>query len=329
MANQINDSLIHRFLNKETSEQENTEILDWVSVSEENRSEFRNVHKIYHLSKLIQYRSEIDVDLAWENLNRELPRPTRKLKVIHLPTFGRIAAVVLLFLAAGFGSLWTFEHFISKPKPVMVQFEAPSGEKSKIVLADGSKVWLNSQSVLNYDVNNPREVSLDGEGYFEVQKEHNHPFVINSPSGMKVMVTGTRFNLRTYTNEPFVETSLEEGEVIITNRNSKQLAVLKPGQQARYYKNDEQVQILNVVPENYSVWKNNELRFTDVSFKELIPQIECWYGVSVNIELPATNSDHFTFSIKTESLRELLNMMQLTSKFDYEINGQQIRIRVK
>jgi len=325
----MNDSVIHRFLNKETSAQENYEMLEWVSASEENRSEFRNVHRLYHLTKLYQYRSEIDIDLAWENLTRQLPKENRNEKVIQINIFRRVAAAVLILLSVGFGSLWTFNHFSSTPTSVIVRFETPAGEKSKVVLADGSLVWLNSQSVLKYDALNPREVRLDGEAYFEVEKDREHPFAVLSPSGMKVLVTGTRFNLRTYANEQVVETSLEEGEVIIANENSKQLAVLKPGQQARYFKKDGVVQVLNVIAENFSIWKNNELRFSDITFEELLPQIERWYGVSVNLEQVKANNDRFTLTIKTESLRELLNMMQLTSKFEYEINGSQVTIRLK
>ena len=232
-------------------------------------------------------------------------------------------------MAVGFGSIWTNEYFFAGLKTAVIQFEAPKGEKSKIVLADGSHVWLNSQTILKYDALNPRKVSIVGEAYFEVKTDRAHPFEVSTASGMKVKVTGTKFNLRNFAGESCVETTLDEGEVIIEGINSEQLTVLKPGQQARYDIQSNRLNVSEVSTEIYSLWKNNELRFADISFPELVPRIERWYGVTIELDSEISNKDRFTMTIKTESLRELLNMMKLTSKFNYEINGAQITIHAK
>ncbi len=318
-----------RFFNRETSEQENSEILDWVSVSEENRKEFRNAHQVFHLSKVNQFQCEIDVDLAWEKLYSELPKTDKKIKLIQLNVFLKIAVSVLIILAVGFGSLWTSEHFFKTSKSAFVQFEAPIGEKSKIVLADGSLVWLNSQTILTYDALHPRKVFIQGEAYFEVIKDRENPFEVNTISGISIQVTGTRFNLKCYANDPFIETTLDEGEVIITGVDSEKLAVLNPGQQAQYDVENNRIRVVNVSTEIYSLWKNNEFRFANISFAELVPRIESWYGVSIKLDPRICEKDRFTMAIKTESLRELFNMMQLTSKFNYEINGSSVEIHAK
>jgi len=155
-----------RFLNKETSDQENSEILRWVSDSEVNRSEFRKAHQAFHLSKVNQLQYEIDVDLAWDKLYSKMPKTDKKIKLIQLDVFMKIAVSVLVILAIGFGSLWTNERFFRRSKPTLVKFEAPKGEKSKIILADGSLVWLNSQTILKYDALHPRKVFIQGEAYF-------------------------------------------------------------------------------------------------------------------------------------------------------------------
>lgn len=329
MEDSINDSLIHRFLNKETSEQENNEILRWVSVSEENRAAFRKFHYVFHVTQLKQFQSEIEIEQAWNKINRQLPKIKGEPKIVYLDIFRKVAVAVFVVLAVGFGSIWTNEQFFSGPKSAIVQFEAPKGEKSRIVLSDGSLVWLNSQTVLTYDAFDPRKVTIEGEGYFEVKKDRSDPFEVTTSSGMKVKVTGTMFNLRSIAGESFVETTLDEGEVIIEGANSEQLAVLKPGQQANYNIKSFQLLVKNVQTEIYSLWKNNELRFADISFAELIPRIERWYGVSIQLNQPINSKDRFTLTIKTESLRELLNMMKLTSKFNYEINGELVEIYAK
>jgi ferric-dicitrate binding protein FerR (iron transport regulator) len=305
---------------------ENQAILQWVSDSEENRVEFRKVHRAYHLSKLRYSKSEIDVDEAWNKLNNLLPKTKPQHKLIDLNILRKVAASVLLILAGGLGSLWISGYFSDLQKSAIVELKASKGEKSQVILADGSHVWLNSQTVLKYDALNPRKVTIEGEAFFNVKKDHDHPFEVTTPSGMKVIVTGTKFNLRSFAGEPFVETTLEEGEIHIEGANNKQLAHLKPGQQAQYNVEEKNASVRNVSSALYSLWKNNELRLTDISFAELVPRIERWYGITISLDNNRKNNDRFTMTIKTESLRELLNMMQLTSKFNYEINGEQVKI---
>jgi ferric-dicitrate binding protein FerR (iron transport regulator) len=325
MEKSINETLLFRFLDKETSEEENEVILQWVSDSEDNRIEFQRLHQAYHLSKLRSLKADIDVDEAWNKLNRILPKVRTEKKLIFPNILWKVAASVLLVVAGGIGSLWISGYF-SEQQSAVIELKASKGEKSQAILADGSHVWLNSQTVLKYDALNPRKVTMEGEAFFDVKKDHDHPFEVITASGMKVIVTGTKFNLRSFADEPFVETTLEEGEVLIEGANNQQLAQLEPGQQAQYKTGENKASVRNVSTELYSLWKNNELRFTDISFADLIPRIERWYGVTITSNSKQKNNDRFTMTIKTESLRELLNMMQLTSKFNYEIKGEQVKI---
>ena len=325
MEKSINETLLFRFLDKETSPEENESILRWVSDSEDNRTEFQRLHQSHHLSKLHSLKADIDVDEAWEKLNTILPKARTRKNPINLNILWKVAASVLLVVAGGFGSLWISGYF-SEQQSAIVELKASKGEKSQAILADGSHVWLNSQTTIKYNALNPREVTLDGEAFFEVEKDSDHPFEVITASGMKVIVTGTKFNLRSFAGESFVETTLEEGEVLIEGADNKQLAQLEPGQQAQYNIGEKNTSVTNVSPELYSLWKNNELRFADISFAELVPRIERWYGVTITLDSLQKNNDRFTMTIKTESLRELLNMMQLTSKFNYEIKGEQVKI---
>ncbi|QGY43963.1 DUF4974 domain-containing protein [Maribellus comscasis] len=325
MAKFNEDTLLYRFFEKETSEEENEEIINWVSASEENRKEFRKIHKVFLSSNLKQFYSEIDIDDAWSKLYSNLQKYKGKSRIISSNLILKVAASVIILIAFGFGSIWTNEHIFNGNKPIIVHFEAPAGEKSKIQLADGSNVWLNSETVLTYNVTNPRNVAVEGEAFFDIKKDAGKPFWVETPSGMKVKVTGTRFNLRCYADDLIVETTLEEGKVSILGENSNRLAVLTPGQQARYtYKGE--VHVENVSPELYSLWKNNEIVFSEISFRDLVPQIERWFGVSIELDPKINDEDRFTMTIKTESLREMLNMMKLTSNFNYEINGSRVKI---
>ena len=323
------ENLIYRFLERETSEQENSEVLHWVSASEENQEEFREIHQAVHISSLNRMKSEIDVDKAWDELKRRIPQSKQAPKLININAMLRIAASILVILSVGFGSFWAANYFEEQPTDSIVQFVTPKGEKSKVILADGSLVWLNSQSVLKYNTLNPREVNLQGEAFFEVKKSDGRPFEVYTASGVKIKVTGTKFNLRSYPHESIVETTLEEGEVIVEGIKSANSTVLSPGQQARYNIQNHKIAVEKVEAEIYSLWRKNELRFGNISLGELVPRIEQWYGVSVKLDPRIAEKDRFTMTLKTESLRELLNMMQLTSKFNYEINGSSVEIHAK
>ncbi len=326
MEEPINEALLVRFLDKETSTEENDAILRWVSDSEENRAGFRKIHQAHHYSKLKSFESEIDIDEAWNKLSSLLPKVKTKKKLIFPDFLWKVAASVLLIVAGGLGSLWVSGLLSDQTQSTVKELSTFKGEKSQLVLSDGSRVWLNSQTVLKYDESNPRNVTLDGEAFFEIEKDRTHPFEVITKSGMKVVVTGTKFNLRSYSHEPFVETTLEEGEVQIKKEDSKLLVKLEPGQQAQYNVQTNAVNVQNVSFGLYSLWRNDELQFVDISFNELIPQIERWYGVIITVESMPKNNDRFTMTIKTENLQELLNMMQLTSKFSYEINGERVKI---
>jgi ferric-dicitrate binding protein FerR (iron transport regulator) len=258
-----------------------------------------------------------------------MPHLKNKTSLFRIAPAWKVAATIAIILAVGFCSLWSFDHFFFQSQTAEIQIESPAGEKSMVVLADGTHVWLNSQTVLKYDASAPRKVTLNGEAYFDVVKDPSHPFVVTTILGLKVTVLGTKFNLRSFADEAKVEATLEEGEISITGTDSKQPLVLSPGQQANYCLCTNKFEVRDVPAEIYSLWKNNELRFMNISFSDLVPRIERWYGIKIDLDPRINPTDRFTMTIKTESLRELLNMMQLTSKFDYEINGEKVVIRAK
>jgi len=327
MKDLINDKLLLRFLKKETSPEENDEIKQWVLNSEANREKLHQLHETFHLSMFRHYQSEIDMEQAWIKLYGQLPKAKSRMGYLRMGNFWKIAASVAIILGIGFGSLWTNKNYFQNPFRTKISIESPSGEKSKVILADGTHVWLNSQTTLDYDAADPRKVTLHGEAYFNVTKDRAHPFEVTTASGLKVTVLGTRFNLRSFSGEDQVEATLEEGEIVISGIYPDHPVRLEPGQQADYNTSDHQLKIRNVSAEIYSLWKNNELRFSDITFRDLVPRIERWYGVKIKLDPQISTTDRFTMTIKTESLRELLNMMQLTSNFNYGINGEEVEIK--
>ena len=320
---EVDERFLVRFLKRETTRTGNKAVYQWASSSEKNKTKLRTLYEIYHMSA--DNAEAVDTEGAWEKVSHRLTGRQKK-NVNDRILYWKVAAFLAILLAIGAGSFWVHDHFSGSGGAAMIRVEAPPGEKSKVVLPDGTVVWLNSQTTLLYDAANPRKAALNGEAYFEVVKDPGHPFEVSTDPGLKVTVLGTRFNLRSFSDERYVEATLEEGIITVTGVHREKPVRLQPGQQARYDTGSKRLKVRNVSAGACSIWKNNELRFRDISFRELVPLIERWYGVKITLGPKVSKEDRFTMTIKTESLRELLKMMQLTSNFSYGINGEKVTL---
>jgi len=320
------DILIAKSLSGEATQTETDELNRRIEESPANKRLFEENKRIWQKSHSYFSSSEISSDR--EKIKDGILLQTSKLsKAVVLPSWlFKVAAVLALPVMLGIG--WYLGSSRMSSETQMCEVTAPKGQISKCILADGTEVWLNAGTTISYDpslMGKTREIQLDGEAYFKVSKNKYKPFIVNTAHS-QIKVLGTVFNLKAYSGENNVETTLEEGEVQIKRADNKLLVQLNPGQQAQYNIQTNHTRVQSVSPKLYSLWKNNELRFVDISFEELVPQIERWYGVIITLDSTQKNNDRFTMAIKTESLRELLNMMKLTSKFNYEIKGEQVKI---
>ena len=195
-----------------------------------------------------------------------------------------------------------------------------------MVLADGSKVWLNAASSLRFPAaftGKERKVELMGEGYFEVAKNASMPFKVEV-NGMEVEVLGTHFNINSYNDEPAIRTTLLEGSVKINKNNTTSL--LKPGQQAEVNSAGE-VRIINDAGIDEAVaWKNGKFQFDRADIYAVMRQIARWYDVDIEYKGAAIRS-HFGGTIsRNVNLSQVLNMLHLTGEVKCEVNGKKIMV---
>ncbi|HEX5025063.1 MAG TPA: FecR domain-containing protein [Agriterribacter sp.] len=202
----------------------------------------------------------------------------------------------------------------------------PRGGQYQVVLADGSKVWLNAASSLRYPTSFPgkeRVVELTGEGYFEVAKNAEQPFHVKV-NNMDVQVLGTHFNIMAYHDERNVKTTLLEGSVKINTGNNT--ALLEPGQQARL-QNASLTIAGNVDVEEVVAWKNGYFQFErNANLQQVMRQIARWYDVEITYEgnIPVRS---FGGKISRDSnLSEVLKVLQL-SKIDFTIEGRKLIVK--
>lgn len=200
------------------------------------------------------------------------------------------------------------------------------GEQTEVLLPDGTLVFLNSQSSLNFPTNfkgaKERKVTLTGEGYFEVTKNKLQPFIVAS-NQQRVKVLGTTFNINAYADEPHTATTLLEGSVNITNTNSQQNATLSPGQQAII--STQQLDVKTVETDDVVAWKNGYFMFNNETLSTILNRVSKWYDVDVVYKDDAMKNKTFFGSIsRYKNISELLKVIQKTDVATFEIKGRQI-----
>jgi ferric-dicitrate binding protein FerR (iron transport regulator) len=205
----------------------------------------------------------------------------------------------------------------------------PYGQRSQVTLYDGTKVWLNSGTKLKFPVvfnTDTREVTIEGEAYFNVAKDVKHPFVVNSGK-LKVVVLGTKFDVCAYADENVFSTTLEEGSVKVYNTENGKFMKIKPGEQIVMDRKTDAFKHLHVDTDLYTSWKENLLKFDDATFEDVIKKMERWFDVRITVAPGINTQERYTMTIKTESLREMLQLLSKTTKINYEIKESAVMIK--
>lgn len=195
-----------------------------------------------------------------------------------------------------------------------------------ITLADGSKVWLNSESSLTYPtvfIGGERKVEITGEAYFEVAKDVSKKFIVSS-NGAFTEVLGTHFNINSYKDESSLKVTLLEGSVRITNAANSQLLV--PSQQAQINANGTIVVNRGVDIEQVMAWKNGEFQFGDkADIATIMKQISRWYNIEV--EYTDTIKGHIGGSISRDvNVSQVLKMLEKTGGMNFKIEGNKVTV---
>lgn len=204
-----------------------------------------------------------------------------------------------------------------------------NGETYKLILPDGSSVWLNAASSLKYatglKAEGIRKVELLGEAYFEVFKDDKHPFIVQT-NRQRVEVLGTHFNINSYAGN-ITRTTLLEGMVKI-NSSSGQQALLKPNQQAEY--NGAEMKVKDVVASDAVAWKNGYFMFNNENLETVMEQIARWYNVQVTFEdEEAKGGKYFGTISRNERITNILKMLAETDLVQFKIEGKAIKVRKK
>jgi transmembrane sensor len=199
----------------------------------------------------------------------------------------------------------------------------PTGGQYNIVLADGTKVFLNAVSSIKYPTQfngDQRIVELEGEAYFEVAKNKSKPFLVKS-ANQTIEVLGTHFNVHAYNNEAVVKTTLLEGSVAVSSRNQK--AILKPGQQSSVSESSNKIAVKEVDTEAAIAWKNGRFKFDNADLKSVMKQLERWYGIKVEYRGDVSDVRFNGGTFRNKNLSEVLKVLEL-SNIKFKVEGKTI-----
>lgn len=205
----------------------------------------------------------------------------------------------------------------------------PKGKTYQVILADGTKVWLNSETELTYPTQfcgDKREVSLSGEAFFEVARDENRPFYVKT-HGLEVKVLGTVFNVSCYKNDATIRTTLVEGSVSIEPEQGE-TRILTPCEQFSLEKESGKTDVQVVDTWLYTSWVKGRYIFKDVPLEEIITKLQRWYDFSVSYAEEDLKYKHFSLTADRKTdLNQLIEIISFTSEVKLERIGNSINIK--
>lgn len=299
------DVLIIKYLDNHADASEKKALNDWINISNDNERYFVHMAQIWELS-FINLQDSSYAEERFARFQQLLHKQkTRRINLI----ISSVAAVVLLFF--------------------VIQLLTPSfgndllsvttlGEKKKIELSDGSVVWLNKFSSLQYSEKffQDRTVRLTGEAYFEVVTDREHPFFVRT-NNLTIKVLGTKFVVTDYEDDKFAETVLQSGSIHLKTEKSAKEFLLVPGQKMTYDIESGDTQLELVDAHHFSDWTNNRLLFENTKLKDVFIQLEKWYGIKIESTDTELLQTPVSFTLDKEPLSEILFLLQQITNFNW------------
>lgn len=323
----MDEQLLIRFLTH-TCTPEDTRLVDqWIASAKSNADWLFEMERVWSLKDELRFSDKREIGEAYTQFISEIQKSNRKRTKVHPFTLFSYVKYAAAILIAGLliANLYQMLDNASCSENVI---EVPSGQRANLILSDGTKVWLNSESKFIYPSQfseKNRNVKLIGEAFFEVTRNEKAPFWVQSPL-LTVKVLGTKFNMKTYCHENAV-VSLSEGKVMVESNNPKVSMILEPNQQAVYSKCMGFKLIKNVDVNLIKSWTEGEAAFVNKTLRDIVRSLERKFDVKIIIEDDGLASESFTCRFKgSATIEQVLILLKDTRRIEYAIENRQIRI---
>lgn len=296
----MNQDLLFKYIAGEASQQEKEEVAQWIDAEPKNLKEFIAMRRLYE-------------GMIWQKGSAKMVQKQKPSRSIGRELL-KIAAVAIAVFAFSYSLLYKNED-TAKMQTVYV----PAGQRAQVTLADGTVVWMNSQTKLTFPdqfSDETRNVTLNGEAYFDVKGNQEHPFIVRTQK-YDIRVLGTQFNVRSYNGQPYFETALFKGKVEVKSLNGSEQIILSPGQQV-YTNVENRLQTDSIHFYDYYLWKDGLICFDDAEFKTIIEQLERYYDMKVNVKKTSILNQRYSGKFRAQNgIEHILKSLQLHTPFKY------------
>ena len=300
----MDDKLLQLYFEGRTTEEQSRLITEWLDADAANMKHYQQLCRLYEIGFWHEKPETVTLPLKekfrWWSIMREVVK---------------IAAVFMLGFALNYWLNPDMEENIA-----MQTIHVPAGQNAQLTLADGSKVWLNAGSTLNLPtrfVEGKRQVTLEGEGFFEVKANKEKPFIV-STSTYDIKALGTSFNVHAYNQSKEFETALLTGKVEISDRMTNHSISLTPNN--RVVIGDDGLSVIPIESADYFLWREGILYF-DEPLTEVLEKLELYFDVNIHVNNKSVleNKRHCTGKFRTRyGLDHILSVLQLTNHFTYK-----------
>ncbi len=328
------EPLRNNFIADTAGTEEQCRLLRWLTNNPGKRASLFREKDLYQAASLKGDFLNRREEEAWDQLKKKIDPPV----LSHPDANGymlrrvvRAAALVVLSLLTGWVGNSMYHGLQTRNNHHFEQtVTAGKGQIVELFLADGTHVWLNAESKLEFPGSfsaSKRVVRLEGEAYFEVRSDPDHPFYVHSDN-QQVKVTGTRFNIKRYPEDHKIETVLEEGKVKVLGVNV--VKDLLPGQRSSFNTESMEVVIDPVDIDVYTSWHEGRYEFKNASFSKIMKIVERWWDVEVIYDREKLKD--FTFSGVLKKHKEVGYIFEIINQFkpiDYQVDQNKIIVNVK
>ena len=286
-----------------------------------NRNNQEPEEQIIESRRIISELETIDSVAAFSLVQNRIQKSHKAFHLLN--ALSRVAAILFIPLLAG--TVWNFYHPIPSKNVQqysMQEITSPPGIRSQVVLPDGSKVWLNAESTIQFPVpfhKKSRNINLVGEAFFDVIKNPNQPFIVQSGK-IKVTVLGTRFNFKAFALDPTIEVVLEKGKIALNlpGNAGENETFMNPGDRLIYEKAGNVATLRNENINKYIAWHNGKLIFNNTPITEVAQMLSRWYGIEVIVKDTEIMNYRFTTTFENESLFQVTELLGLSSPIQFK-----------
>lgn len=322
------EHLLMQYCQGTLSGEERSRVEAWLEESSEHRRLASQIEMLYLATDTLQLQQTLNTEKALKKVKRRMSGSRRTVIWMWMQ---RAAAILFLPVLTAL----LVEYFTREDDVRMMEVRTNPGMIATVVLPDNSVVHLNSMSTLRYPSSfsgtNQRLVELDGEAFFEVEKDKKKRFIVSASNDVKVEALGTSFNVEAYQEDSNVAVTLVEGKIGFDYKegNNENRVLLTPNQKILYDADEGKVQLLKTSCETETAWKDNKIILNNTPAKEVLRILEKRYGVKFFIREGLQTTGSFTGTFTNQRLERILEYFKVSVGLRWRYIDQENRSQIE